>query len=111
MQEEQIINKQLEYYNNHDIEGFVSTYGSNVKIFNQGETEPYIDGIEALRERYVERFSIPGLHAEITNRMVLGRFVIDHESITVSKEAAVTSAIAIYEVKSGLIQNVWFIRE
>lgn len=110
MQAEQVVSRQLECYNNHDVDGFVSTYSKDIKIYNQGETSPYIDGMEALRERYTERFRTPGLHAEISNRMVMGSFVIDYENITVSGDNTVKNAIAIYEVKDGLIQKVWFIR-
>jgi hypothetical protein len=111
MTAEQIVNRQLEYYNSHDLEGFASTYSKTIRIYNQGETTPYIEGIEALRKRYAERFSVPGLHAEIANRMVMGSFVIDYENITAEDENKAAKAIAIYEVRDGLIQNVWFIRE
>ena len=111
MQAEQTVDKQLEYYNNHDVDGFVSTYSKNIRIYNQGETAPYIEGIEALRERYTERFKTPGLHAEISNRMVMGSFVIDYEKITASNDSMIRKAVAVYEVKDGFIQNVWFVRE
>lgn len=57
MNTEKIINKQLEYYNNHDIEGFLSTYHSDVKIFSFGKVEPDLSGMEEMRIRYTERFN------------------------------------------------------
>ena len=111
MSPELVVQKQLEYYNNHDITGFISTYSKDIRAFYLGETTPFINGIDDLQKRYTERFSIPNLHAEIANRMLAGNFVIDNEQITGLKENIITNAIAIYEVKDDLIQNVWFIME
>lgn len=105
-----LVEKQLEYYNNHDLEGFVSTYSPSIQIFNQGEDTPYIEGHEALRNRYEKRFQDPILHAKIVNRMVIGNRVIDHENVTVSDSESIVNVIAIYEVENQLIQRVWFIR-
>ncbi len=108
---EQVVDMQLAYYNAHDIEGFVSTYSADIKLYNQGEAQPFLTGQEALRERYMKRFSIPELHADIANRMVLGNFILDFEHVRGLKENEMVKAIAIYEVRDGLIQNVWFARE
>lgn len=105
-----LIEKQLKYYNNHDIEGFVSTYSESIRLYNQGECEPFLVGLDSLRRRYLDRFSNPKLHADITNRMVLGDYVVDFENVTGIDENAVTRVVVIYEVKYNLIQNVWFVR-
>lgn len=111
MSPEQVVQKQLEYYNNHDIERFLSTYSNDIKTYYLGETIPFLNGIKDLRKRYTERFSIPNLHAEIANRILVDNCVIDNEHITGLKENVITNAVAIYEVKDDLIHNVWFIME
>ncbi len=105
-----LIDKQLEYYNNRDIDGFVSTYSENIKLYNLGESEPFLAGLDLLRERYLGRFSNRSLHAVIVNRMVQGDNVIDFENVTGIEENAVTKVIVIYEIKNNLIQRVWFVR-
>jgi hypothetical protein len=55
-----------------------------------------------------KRFNLPGLHATLVNRMVLGNKVVDHEHITGIGDAA-TDAAVVFEVNlQGLICKVWF---
>lgn len=107
-----IVQKQLEFYNAHDLEGFLSTYHEDVKIYNFGtENTLIMEGLETMREKYAVRLSTPGLHAVIDKRIVIGNTVIDHEIVTVDGQDKPTHVAAIYEVIDGLIKNVWFVRE
>ena len=108
---EQVVQKQLDCYNAHDIDGFMSTYANDIKLFELGDSTPFIAGCAALRQRYLERFSNAGLHAEVVNRMRIGYRIIDHECITGLKAGTAVHAVAVYEVNDDLIQNVWFLRE
>jgi hypothetical protein len=108
---EEIVQEQLEYYNNHDIEGFISTYSPNIKIYNMPSNTPILEGHEEMRERYTKRFASPDLKATIKNRMINGNFVVDFESVTGIEKDSISEVIAIYEVYDGLIQNVWFLRK
>lgn len=108
---EEIVQRQLEYYNAHDLDGFISTYGPDIKIYNLPSTTPSLEGHEAMRVRYAQRFATSGLHATIKSRMVNGNFVVDFEAVTGLEEGKVTEVIAIYEVRDELIQNVWFLRK
>jgi hypothetical protein len=61
-----------------------------------------------MAEHYAaHRFNLPGLHAELVSRMVLGYKVIDHERIVGVGEGTMDAA-AVYEVRDGLICTVWF---
>ena len=44
----------------------------------------------------------------IRNRIVQDDIVIDHERVTLATDGRVIDAIAIYQVRDGLIANVWF---
>jgi hypothetical protein len=46
---------------------------------------------------------------EIVSRMVSGRFVIDKERVHGAPQAPPFDPVAIYEVRRGLITNVWFL--
>ena len=105
----ELAEKQLECYNNHDLEGFLSAYHDDTKIYNI-DGSLIMEGKEAMRERYGERFKNPHLHAELVNRMVFGNKAIDHERVTGIGDT-VTEVAAIYEVEGGLIKTVWFVRE
>jgi hypothetical protein len=66
-----------------------------------------------MRENYTRLFErAPELFANVTNRMVQGRFVIDYEEVTgISSDGSVTTVIAIYHVnEDGDIDRVEFVR-
>jgi len=109
---EQVVQKQLEFYNAHDLEGFLSVFHNDAKVYNlSGGCELIMDGIEMLREKYGERLSTPNLHSEIEKRIVYGNTVIDHEIITMDGLEGTQRIAAIYEVIDGLIKTAWFVRE
>jgi hypothetical protein len=105
---EVIVDKQLEAYNNRDIEAFIKTYSEDVKLFNYKDT-PRSSGHDGLRQGYTDFFAnTRDLNCEIKNRIVIGNKVIDEEYITMN--GTNFSAVAIYEVENGLISKVTFIR-
>lgn len=108
MSVEASIQRQLEAYNSRDLERFVAEYSDDVRVFRPPASEPVIAGKAALTQYYAtSRFNLPGLHADIVNRMVVGNKVVDHERITGVREATF-EVIAIYEVIDGRICTVWF---
>lgn len=107
----ELIDQQLEYYNQHDLEGFCSTYHTDVEIYNLTDNSLILKGMEALKSRYKERFQASDLHAVITNRIVIGNKVIDHEEVTGILKDQIVKAVAIYEVDGSLIKKVSFISE
>ena len=102
-----IVQKQLEAYNNRDIDGFLATYSKQAKIYRySGELQS--DGSDAMRSDYVDFFnSSPDLHCEIVNRIVIGNKVIDEESITANGKTF--KGVAIYEVENNEIVKVTFV--
>jgi hypothetical protein len=103
----EIVQRQVDAYNAHDLERFVATYADSVRIFRMPTAEPAISGKAQLTEVYRARLSTPGLHAEILTRIVLGNKVIDHERVRGITDQPL-EALAIYELSEGLIQSVWF---
>jgi len=103
-----VVQRQLDAYNAHDLAGFVAAYSDLVQIFRMPATEPAINGKAQLAEFYAtHRFNVPGLRAELVNRMVVGNKVVDHEHIRGLSDA-VMQAVAVYQVVDELIANVWF---
>jgi len=102
------VQRQLDAYNDRDLERFVACYAEDVRVFRMPATEPALVGKAAFGEFYrTKRFNEPGLRAELLSRMAFGNKVIDHERI-VGLGAAPLEAAAVYEVKDGLIATVWF---
>lgn len=102
------VQRQVEAYNARDLEHFVAQYADDVQVFRPPSTEPALSGKAAFAAHYAnKRFNLPTLHAEVVSRMIAGDKVVDHERIT-GLEPGVLEAIAVYEVRGGLIQRVWF---
>ncbi|MFD2207730.1 nuclear transport factor 2 family protein [Kiloniella antarctica] len=106
----QVVENQLIAYNNHDIEAFCACFSDDVKVELLIEGELLFEGMEAFRATYAERFSNPGLHAKLINRIAQGRVVIDEEEVTGLPDFEVLYVVAIYEIEGGLIQKVRFER-
>jgi hypothetical protein len=105
---EALVQHQLDAYNARDLARFVAVYSEDVRLYRPPASEPFVVGKAALAELYAtQRFNLPGLHAELVNRMVLGNKVIDHERIRGVREQPFDVA-AVYEVIDGLIGNAWF---
>ena len=103
----EIVQRQVEAYNAHDLEAFAATYSDSIQMYRLPNLEPSIRNKAELKEFYgANRFTAPGLHAEILNRIVLGNKVIDHERITGLPNSPF-ECVVIYEVENDSIQRVW----
>ncbi len=101
--------RQLDAYNARDLARFVAEYTDDVVVYRLPNPEPVLVGKTALAEHYrTKRFHLPGLHAEVVNRMVFGNKVIDQERVT-GVEATPMEVAAIYEVTPQGICRVWFV--
>ena len=108
-QPDAVIQRQLEAYNAHDLEGWLATYASDARQFEYPDTL-LASGINAIRERAKARFAEPDLHASLRSRRVIGDVVIDHEDVirTFPEGRGKVEMVAIYQVKSGAIQTATF---
>lgn len=108
---EAIVDAQLAAYNRRDLEGFLEFYSDDAVIENHpGQVTQA--GKAEMRKRYGVRFANPDLHAEIIERITLGRFVIDHERVVAAPPANGTlEAVAIYEISGGKIVRVTFLKD
>jgi hypothetical protein len=109
MSPEAIVQHQLDAYNAHDIDSYLTVYADDVEVFRPPQAEPTMSGKAALGEFYgKQRFTLPGLRADLLNRIVVGNRVIDHERVFGIKEEPFEVAAA-YDVVDGLIRRVWFL--
>jgi hypothetical protein len=108
MSPEAAVQYQLEAYNARDLARFLAVYSDDIRLYRMPATEPALVGKAALAGMYAtQRFNLPGLHAELLNRMVIGNKVIDHECVGGVREQTFEVA-AVYEAIDGLILNAWF---
>jgi uncharacterized protein (TIGR02246 family) len=104
-----VVQRQLDAYNRRDLEAFVAQYAPDVRIYAFPD-KLLFQGHEKMRADYGPLFAeAVGLHAEVTDRIVQGRFVIDREVVTGMPGKERITGLAIYEVTDGRISAVWFV--
>lgn len=108
--EERVVQAQVDAFNRRDIEAFMAIYAPNA-IHWEFPADTVWNGAARIRAHYTELFADPdaaNMHLEVRTRFVKERFVIDHGFYRgLPGEDRHVSAV-IYEVRDGLIQNVWF---
>ena len=101
--------QQLNAYNARDIDAFLEPYADDVELYNFPD-KLIAKGKEEMRKRYAGRFKdIKELHCEVTQRIVQGNTVIDHESVT-GIAASTLKAVAVYTIENNKIKKVYFIQ-
>jgi hypothetical protein len=108
MTAEQAVQQQLEAYNAHDLVRFLAVYDENVRIYRPPASEPSMVGRAAVGQFHAaQRFTIPGLRADLLQRIVAGNKVVDHERVFGLSEQPFEVAV-VYEVRDGRIAAVWY---
>jgi hypothetical protein len=108
-QSEKAAQGQLDAYNAHDIEAFLSWYSEDVKIYDLDTDTLRYEGKDEMRIRYSKTLQNEYLHCRLINRMVLNKTVIDQESVKVDETDTRKEVIAIYDIgNDGLIHSVRF---
>lgn len=107
---EHLVQHQLDAYNAHDLDSLLATYAEDARLFEHPATL-LATGHSQLRARFALRFQEPNLHAHLINRIVMDRFVIDHERVTRTfpEGPGTIDLVATYEVVDGKIINAWFL--
>lgn len=104
----EVVQKQLDAYNAHDIDAFLSTYSLDAKLCDFPSGAYLIVGHTQIRERYSRIFA-NNARVDLVGRIANGEYVIDHEFVkTVHEEFY---AVAVYHVTNGRIDQVWFLTE
>lgn len=113
MNPEEIVQENLDFYNNRNIDGFMTSFSEDIKMYNHGQPNPSVVGKEEVRNIYTKLFeNSPKLHSTILKRIVIGNKVIDHESITGRNgNSEVLELVLIYEVNKGKINKITVIRK
>ena len=97
---EEIVQRQLQAYNEHNIDAYVDTFSQDVQLFELPGNVETISGKAALRAYYAERFRLyPVLQGKVTQRMVLGNYVIYHEELYGLQADEAVELIAVYQVQ------------
>ena len=108
---EQVVARQIEAYNAHDVEAFAATYGEDLELSELPSIRPASKGKPTLKADYEKIFKEnPDLHASAKDQIVSGPWVIHREKVTgLAGRKDAVEVVVIYQVKDGLIRKVWFL--
>lgn len=104
----EIVNKRMQFYNDHNFEEFIKLYAKDVRIYTYPE-KLLNQGVENIASIFKPKFVKKLISVEIVSQMFNGTHVINHEIVTENGQQ--TKYISIYEVKNGEIQSVRFVRD
>jgi hypothetical protein len=107
---EAVVQRQLDAYNARDIDALIAIYAADAQMFEH-PAKVLAKGSAALRERFLARFKEPNLHAQLLQRVAMGKMVIDHERVTRTfpEGSGTAELVMIYEVANDRIANAWVI--
>jgi hypothetical protein len=110
---EQVVQQNLDFYNQRDIEGFMRSFSEDIVFYNFDDHTITASGRDEVRKLYTALFDAsPRLHSTILKRIVFDNKVIDHESIVGRKGSAdILELVLIYEVKNDKIYKITVIRK
>ncbi len=105
---EMLVQQQLNAYNAHDLEAFLTPYADSVEIYST-TGKLLMKGKEQMRKEYTFITKNPFLYCKLINRIVQGNTVIDHEQIWVSPAPdKFFYGAAVYVIGKGKIIKVYF---
>ena len=102
----ELADQQLLAYNAHNLEAFLAPYAEDVEIYDLSTNKLQVKGKDQMRKRYAFLNTVAKLYCNLINRIVQGNIVIDHEEIL--NDRGKFNGVAIYEIRDGKIQKVWF---
>lgn len=105
-----VVDAQVAAYNAHDVDAFAACYAADVRIHDLSGRNPLRRGQAELKKAYAFLHKVPdGFRVRIVRRIVSGPIVVDHERVLgLPEKEGTPEAIAVYEVRGGRIEQVWF---
>lgn len=109
-QAQAIMEKQVEAYNERNMEKFLSCFTDDIEFFNLHDSQRVLNGKENVREDFTKLFeSSPKLNLVIKSRIVCGNYVTDHEIVHgAARYPNGIEVVSINEIQNGLIRKIWF---
>jgi imidazolonepropionase-like amidohydrolase len=100
-----LVQRQLNAYNLRNIDAFVEPYADDIAFYYYPD-KLLGKGKDNLRKQYAAIFQkVPGLHCEVTQRIIYGNIIVDHESVSGFGKNKV-DGVVIYEVVNNKIKTV-----
>ena len=100
-----IVARQVDAYNAHDLEAFLACYADDV-VVTSGNGDLLLDGGEAVRDQYGVMFDqLPDVQVAVRHRIELGAWVVDDEHVTAAAGFEIEALVA-YHAPGDQIDRV-----
>jgi hypothetical protein len=110
MTPEEVVQRQLDTFNAHELEPFLACFTEDVVIHDLLDGSVILAGIAGFRARYERVFrQRPNVRADLAGRIVIESIVVDRERLTDGDDHPAEDALAIYEVVGDQVRRMWFI--
>lgn len=104
-----IVQAQLDAYNARNADAFAACYAPGVVVAELATGTVRCTGIAQLTQAYRDQFARwPGQRARVVHRQIAGELIFDTEFVTGVPDRPDAHVVAIYQVRGGLIERVWF---
>ena len=106
MSPEDVVARQVDAYNGHDLEAFVACYAVDVVVMS-GTGQVMLEGSDALRQQYGQWFrDMPDLHADVLGRVAHGSWVVDDERAASPSLGLEMGGLIAYRIQGDVIGRV-----
>lgn len=103
-----VVQRQLDAYNSHDADAFLSCYAADV-VIRHADGRVLMTGHDEMRARYQGLFDrYPDVTATVPHRIQVGDWVVDEEQVQLGDQ--LIHVVVGYRVQDELIQSVVMIR-
>ncbi len=105
-----IADRQLAAYNARDLEAFLALHAADAVLTDLPSGRVVCAGHAAMRIFYGERFANQELFCRVHVKLEIAGFAVDRETLY-GLPGGPVDILALYDVRDGLIQRVFFLRE
>jgi uncharacterized protein (TIGR02246 family) len=103
---EALIQRQVEAYNAHDLDGFVACFADDAVLTDLASGRVFASGRAQIREAYTATFErLPRAEVTIAARIGTGAIVVDVEHI----QADGSHVVAVYRTAGDAITHLWLV--
>jgi hypothetical protein len=104
----EVVEKQALAYNAQNLEFYITTIADDIEMYRLPGQKLDLKGRDSVYKAFEFLNNSPDLYARILNRIVEENMIVDHEEVFFQDSKKPYYGIAIYHVKNGKINRVFF---
>jgi hypothetical protein len=111
---ESVVREYAATWNAGNFEAFLALHSADVRKYRRNgassQFEQTTTGRDLVRQKYRALFAkTPRVQVEIVSMTALGDIVVTRDRVSGGADGHVSHELTMYEVREGLIQNIWYL--